>query len=163
MRKDPELVCPWKGRSTVYGELVGADAVLNHLVAHGFLEPADGRLPIDDLLAAQGFTELASFGTKRTKSRVYDEGRVFPRAALWLGIDSDEASYGHLVLEVEGISSTDSAEIEKTRLSIQALAEALGLTKAGADGSAARGKLEEYLFRHQGNGILDRLMRAGVM
>ncbi|KAG5180052.1 CYTH-like domain-containing protein [Tribonema minus] len=84
-------------------------------------------------LQERGWAPFVTFGTKRRKYRCQG-----------FTIDTDEASYGHAVLEVEAMCTT-SSEVGAAESAIEQMAHALGLAAAGK----ARGKVEEYLLRYQ--------------
>lgn len=106
---------------------------------------ADGGL--DSRLRAAGLAPFASFDTVRTRLSL---GGV--------GIDADEASFGHSVVEIE-VMCDDKSQVAAAEEDIARVAAAIGARPlSGGTG----GKLETYIRRFCPE-VLDQLVEAGVL
>ena len=135
------------GERTVFREVEGTAEVNAALHKHLVTE-LDGIQPhaIEETLNVAGVVPFAEFTTTRTKWSL--DGA---------SLDSDVASFGHAVMEIE-VMVSEETEVAKAEALIANVAERIGVRPLGALG----GKLETYIRRHA-PAVLEALVAEGIL
>ena len=134
------------GERTVFTEVEGEEAVAKAL--QSLLPVAEApQTPLAELLASAQVSPFAEFSTSRSK---WTMGSA--------SIDADVASFGHAVMEIEVMCSSQ-AEVAAAEAEIARVADLLGAQPLS---KGSGGKLETYIRRHCPS-VLEQLVEAGVL